>query len=75
MLALASQINLHFATERITEMWTEKGVSSAKGVERRAMGNGMSSFPKAPDSCKTFMQPGHFTSLAQDIDVLRVSLI
>lgn len=52
MRVLASEINLHFVSERITEMWAEKAVPSEKGVGRKATRNGMSSFPKALDTHK-----------------------
>lgn len=40
---LANQINLHFVSNGITEMWAMKGVPSKKGVERKPR-NGMPSF-------------------------------
>lgn len=49
MRALASQINLHFVSERIKEMWAGKGVPFKKGAEKKVTRNGISSFPEALD--------------------------
>ena len=65
MRVLASQISLHFVTERIKEMWAEKGVPSKKGAEKKVTSNEISSFPEALDSHEIISA----TWLVQGIDV------